>query len=443
MGESARSVKEVVGMSSFLEVARRTGVSIVERDGALFFEGPYAGKKKPLGPLVGKTIGLLVASEFSDFQAYYLAEYLSEFGGWPEFLLVDWVTWKWTRPHVKGKGVTGMWDMSVDPIPTISPNRYGFRPLREARPEEYDALVVLGGHSADVMMTEDEVIRFLQALEERGALVGAIGDGGLTLISAGLLQGRRATGSKVVSFFLRRMKVFEDAPVVLDGNILTARDTVDTPRFVRWLCRYFDPAFSDERENILRGKRVVIVAGEDFEDVELVVPVLEFLFRGAEVCLGTFQAPVRSRPPLLGLDVVVGNFGVSVPLQEVPRGYYTVAPLGEIAPDDLDLVMVPGAFCPWNCIVAETPLDFLRRVYEAGKIVAGICHAPIALAAAGILEGKKSAGWLACKDAVPIMGGTYSFEWSAVIDGRVVTGRVPDDVPEFMDAMTLALLRSS
>jgi hypothetical protein len=41
------------------------------------------------------------------------------------------------------------------------------------------------------------------------------------------------------------------------------------------------------------------------------------------------------------------------------------------------------------------------------------------------------------------MGGTYSFEWSAVIDGRVVTGRVPDDVPEFMDAMTLALLRSS
>lgn len=429
-------------MTSFLEIARRTGVDIVEREGAIFFEGPCAGKQKPQGPLVEKRIGILVASEFSDFQAYYLAEYLSEFGGFPEFLLVDWVTWKWTRPHVKGKGVTGMWDMSVDPIPTLGQGRYGFKPLKAANPEDYDALIAPGGHAADVMMTEEEVLAFVRKVAERGVLLGAIGDGALVLLSAQLLKGKRATGSKVVSFLIERIGTFEDAPVVLDGTILTARDTVDTPRFVRALCAFFDPQFVDEREGILQGKRVVIVAGEDFEDVELVVPVLEFLFRGAEVTLGTFKAPLRARPPLLGLDVVVGNFGISVPLQEIPLGYYRIAPLEDIPEGCVDLVMVPGAFCPWNCIVAETPLAFLRRIYEAGKIVAGICHAPIALAAAGLLEGKRSAGWLACKDAVPIMGGTYSFAWSAVVDGRIVTGRVPDDVPEFMDAMTLALLRA-
>ncbi len=261
-------------------------------------------------------------------------------------------------------------------------------------------------------------------------------------MSAQLLQGKWATGSVVVSPLIERIGTFEDAPVVIDGTLLTARDTMDTPRFVRKLCTYFDPQFVDEREGILRGKRVVIVAGEDFEDVELVVPVLEFLFRGAAVILGTFRAPLRARPPLLGLDVVVGNFGVSVPLQEILLGYYSIAPLEEIPPGSVDLAMVPGAFCPWNCIVAKTPLTFLHGVYEVGKIVAGICHAPIALAFARLLEGKKSAGWLACKDAVPIMGGTYSFAWSAVVDGRIVTGRVPDDLPEFMDAMTLALLRA-
>lgn len=427
--------------SPFLNVARRTGVTVVERDGATFWEGPHAGARKPQGPLVGKRLGLLVASEFSDFQAYYLAEYMSEFGGFPEFLLIDWVTWKFTRPYLKGKGVTGMWDMGVDPIPIISPKRYSWKSLKEANPKEYDAVIVIGGHSADIMMTEDSVVEFLTRAHKQGALIGAIGDGALVLVSAHIAHGKRITGSSVVSFMLRRIGAFEDLPVVADGEVVTARGTVDTPLFVRTLCRLFDPHFLDEREGILQGKRVIVIAGEDFEDVELVVPVMEFLYRGAEVILGTFEAPMRSRPPLLGLPVVMGNFGVSVPLQEIPKECYGLVSLEDITPDDIDLAMVPGAFCPWNCIVAGTPLEFLKRAYEAGKIVAGICHAPIALAAASLLEGKRSAGWLAAQEAVTIMGGTYSFDWSAVIDGHIVTGRVPDDVPEFMDAMTEALLR--
>lgn len=427
--------------SHFLEIARATGVSVVEREGATFWEGPWAGAQKPHGPLVGKRIGILVASEFSDFQAYHLVEYLSEFGGFPEFLLVDWVTWKFTRPYVKEKGVTGMWDMGVDPIPTISTKRYGWKSLKEANPQEYDAVIILGGHSADIMISEEVVIKFITKVYEKGAVIGAIGDGVLPLVSARIASGKRVTGSPVVSFLIPRIGVFENLPVVVDGTIITARGTVDTPLFVRAICRFFEPQFVDKREGILRGKKVVIIAGEDFEDIELAVPVMEFLYRGADVVLGVFQPPLRSRPPLLGLEVIVGNFGISVPLQEIPRIYYNLVPLEEIMIENIDLVMVPGAFCPWNCILAKTPLDFLKKAYEAQKIVAGICHGPIALAAASLLEGKHCAGWLAAKDAVTIMGGIYSFEWAAVIDGRIVTGRVPNDIPEFMDAMTEALLR--
>lgn len=110
---------------------------------------------------------------------------------------------------------------------------------------------------------------------------------------------------------------------------------------------------------------------------------------------------------------------------------------------DFDVVQIPGAFCPWNIVVAGDPEEFLVRAYDAGKIIAAICHGPIPLSAANLVEGRKIAGWLASKDAVGIMGGTYSWDWSAVIDGPIVTGRVPDDIPEFLDAVTAALLASS
>jgi protease I len=76
----------------------------------------------------------------------------------------------------------------------------------------------------------------------------------------------------------------------------------------------------------------------------------------------------------------------------------------------------------------------------AGKLIAPICHGAIPMAAADLVEGKHLAGVGACNDAVTIMGGAHSGDWSAVIDGQIVSGRVPVDVPEFLDAITTALL---
>lgn len=433
-----------VQASPFLKIARETGVTItLEKEGKVkIWEGPYTGKKKPIGPLVGVKVGVLAASEFSDFQAYYLTEYISEFGGDVEFLLVDWVKWKFTRPNIKDKGVIGQWGLSLDPIPTMAPGaRYTWKPLGEADPKDYDALIIMGGHSADIMTTEDKVIKFIKAAYANGAVVGGIGGGSIPLITSKILQGKMATGNKVVSFLIKKIGTFMDLPVVRDGKVITARDTVDTPAFVRELCRAFTPTFVPKKKDILKGKRVVIIAGEDFEDVELCVPAMEFIYRGARVILAPFPPPMRARPPMLGVDVIMGNFGMSVPFQEIPEGdYYSVVPLSKLSPEDFDLIMIPGAFCPWNIVVAGTPVEFLKKTYEAGKIVAGICHGPIPIAAADLVEGKKIAAWLASKDAVEIMGGMYSWDWSAVVDGRIVTGRVPDDVPEFIDAMTEALL---
>jgi protease I len=237
---------------------------------------------------------------------------------------------------------------------------------------------------------------------------------------------------------IRKIGTFVKAPVVMDNKIITARDTVDTPAFVRALCKAFDPNFEDPRKGAMAGKRVLVIAGEDFEDIELAVPVMEYIYRGAIVTLATFPPPLKCRPAMLGLDVVQGNFGMTVPLQEIPESYYTIKPLSEVSMDEFDALQIPGAFCPWNMTMTPSVIEFLRKANAAGKILSYICHGSIPVAAADLVKGKKIAGWLACIDAVEIMGGEYNWEWAATVDGSHVTGRTPPEIPEFIDAINLA-----
>ena len=66
---------------SVLDLVKQTGIDIVQDGGIVFWQGEYGGQTKPQGPLAGKKIACLVGSEFSDFQAYYMASYIGEFGG--------------------------------------------------------------------------------------------------------------------------------------------------------------------------------------------------------------------------------------------------------------------------------------------------------------------------------------------------------------------------
>ena len=105
--------------SSFIDVAGESGIDIIHEDGAVLWTGSKGGNIKATGPLSNKKVACLVASEFSDFQAYYMASYIGEYGGILEFIMVDEVTWKFTRPNIWAKGVQGMWGLSINPIPAM------------------------------------------------------------------------------------------------------------------------------------------------------------------------------------------------------------------------------------------------------------------------------------------------------------------------------------
>ena len=425
-----------------LEQIERTGIAIEETGTAIRWTGPKGGNIKPHGPLAGKRIAVILASEFSDFQVYYLASYIGEMGGRIDFLLVDWVTWKSTRPNVKDKGVRGMWDLSVDPIPVIGGDKtQDWRCLRDAKVDDYDAVIVPGGHSADVMMTEPEVTGFLSSAMEKGQVVGAIGAGSMPLIRAGLMSGRRCTGDATVRFMLERIATFEDAAVVVDDRLITARATIDIAAFFRALCAAFDPDFVDHWAGALAGKKVLIPVSDDFEDIELIAPTLELLHRGASVTIGHFKADLQARPALPGVPVLHGNFGTTIPFQEIPEDRYGFLPLSDIPIEDFDVAVITGAFNPWNMVMAGHH-TWLSDANKAGKGLAAICHGPIPLAQADVVAGKWLTGWEASRDPVEIMGGRFECDAdAAVIDGNIITGRTPAEVPEFVDAVSVYLLR--
>jgi protease I len=290
------------------------------------------------------------------------------------------------------------------------------------------------------MSTEQKVLDFINTAHGNGAVVGGIGGGVIPLIAAGIVKGKNCTGNEQVSFILKKIAKFKDSQCVIDGRIITARASIDTPLFVRMLCKHFAPDLIDKRKGVLAGKTMLMICGWDFEDYEIAVPVMEFIHRGAKIMIGTFTSVIRARPPLLGMDVVQGNFGMSVPLQEIPDSYYGIKKLSEIDAAEFDGLLIPGAFCPWNMIEAGKPLEFLKKADAAGKIISYMCHGPIAVAAADLVQGRKITGWLASKDAVSSMGGEFDANWAVALDGNHVSGRTTPELPEFIDAITAALL---
>ncbi|MGH2521642.1 MAG: DJ-1/PfpI family protein, partial [Anaerolineales bacterium] len=66
----------------------------------------------------------------------------------------------------------------------------------DVRADDYDAVVVPGGWAPDKLRRYPEVTGFVRRLYEQKKIVGLICHAGLVGISAGIVRGHRATGSK-------------------------------------------------------------------------------------------------------------------------------------------------------------------------------------------------------------------------------------------------------
>lgn len=198
----------------------------------------------------------------------------------------------------------------------------------------------------------------------------------------------------------------------------------------------------------LLGKRVAILTAHEFEDIEVMYTLLQLNQAGAAVVVGTLPQAALGHfhgRPAWPEKPITGRFGHTIPFDVLGEGNrYTVQSIWEMDPDGFDAVVFPGGLAPDFLRIDDRTLAFAAALHRAGKIVAAICHGPQVLISLDRREGTDSVrgrnvtAYCAVSDDLLNAGAIYHDE-PALIDGNVVTGRVPDDLPEFCDAIIEAL----
>jgi protease I len=106
--------------------------------------------------------------------------------------------------------------------------------LDEVNPDDYAILVLPGGAAPALVRKEPKALEIARSFFARRKPVAAICHGPQILISAGLLQGRRATCyESVVDELKEAGALYEDREVVVDINLVTSRQPADLPAFMR------------------------------------------------------------------------------------------------------------------------------------------------------------------------------------------------------------------
>lgn len=110
--------------------------------------------------------------------------------------------------------------------------------LRDVNPDEYGLLVLPGGKAPATLRRDEHALHVAREFFKHNKPVAAICHGPQILVSARLLERRRATCYKSVAQELKdNGALYEDSAVVVDGNLVTSRDPGDLPEFIREMLR--------------------------------------------------------------------------------------------------------------------------------------------------------------------------------------------------------------
>lgn len=97
---------------------------------------------------------------------------------------------------------------------------------------DFDALVIPGGYAPDIMRRSERLLTITRAMHEAGKPIAFICHAGWVPISAGIVQGRRGTSvGAIKDDLVNAGMLWEDSPVVVDGNLISSRTPADLVPF--------------------------------------------------------------------------------------------------------------------------------------------------------------------------------------------------------------------
>jgi len=169
----------------------------------------------------------------------------------------------------------------------------------------------------------------------------------------------------------------------------------------------------------LKGKKaVMIIAEKNFRDEELFEPKKILEAEGVKVIVVSTS-----------FNTARGMLGGKVKPDML---------LSEIKVDDYDAIIFvggSGASQYWNDSLAH---NIAKEAVEKNKVLGAICIAPVTLANAGVLTGKKATVWPSERGKIEAKGAIYTGE-SVQIEGKIITAEGPQAARKFGEAIAKAL----
>ncbi|HET6824107.1 MAG TPA: type 1 glutamine amidotransferase domain-containing protein [Anaerolineales bacterium] len=164
--------------------------------------------------LQGKKIAILVAKEVEDLEYYVPMMRLQEEG-------VEVLT-----AALDLKPIHGKHGLEITPDTKIE----------SLHAEDLFAIVLPGGWAPDKLRRHAVVKDLVREMDSQGKTIGIICHGGWIPVSAGIMKGRRATGSVgIKDDILNAGGTWVDEPAFRDGNLVWGRVVADIPDFCREL----------------------------------------------------------------------------------------------------------------------------------------------------------------------------------------------------------------
>jgi protease I len=101
---------------------------------------------------------------------------------------------------------------------------------------DFDGLVIPGGYAPDIMRRSPKLLQLTREIHQAGKPVAFICHAGWVPISAGIVKGKRGTSvGAIKDDLVNAGMLWEDSPVVVDGNLISSRTPADLPQFMKAL----------------------------------------------------------------------------------------------------------------------------------------------------------------------------------------------------------------
>ncbi|MFX1327188.1 MAG: type 1 glutamine amidotransferase domain-containing protein [Promethearchaeota archaeon] len=127
----------------------------------------------------------------------------------------------------------------------IGKHGYPIKPdklIKDVNPNDYDGVIIPGGtKNPDYLRREKDILNFVANINKNGKLVGAICHAGWVLISAKIINNRKATSYFAIKDdMINAGAIFQDSPVIVDKNLITSRMPSDLPEFMKAVLEFLN-----------------------------------------------------------------------------------------------------------------------------------------------------------------------------------------------------------